>query len=173
MIVTPCLTTTLPGSVSSQLPPCSAARSTITLPGFIDCTISAVISFGAGLPGISAVVMMMSTSLRLLGVHLALGLLEALAHHLGVAAAAGAFLLVVDLHELAAQRHHLVGHFGAGVVGAHDGAQADGGADRRQAGDAGAGDEDLGRRNLAGGGDLAGEEAAEVRAPPRSRRDSR
>ena len=37
--------------------------STITLPGFIDCTISAVISFGAGLPGISAVVMMMSTSL--------------------------------------------------------------------------------------------------------------
>ncbi len=34
----------------------------MTLPGFIDCTISAVMSFGAGLPGISAVVMMMSTS---------------------------------------------------------------------------------------------------------------
>ena len=62
MIVTPCLTTALPGSVSSQLPPCSPAMSTITLPGFIDLTISALISFGAGLPGISAVVMMMSTS---------------------------------------------------------------------------------------------------------------
>ena len=66
MMVTPCLTTALPGSVSSQLPPCSAAMSTMTLPGFIDCTISAVISFGAGLPGISAVVMMMSTSLACL-----------------------------------------------------------------------------------------------------------
>jgi hypothetical protein len=36
--------------------------STITLPAFIERTISAVISLGAGLPGISAVVMMMSTS---------------------------------------------------------------------------------------------------------------
>jgi hypothetical protein len=97
----------------------------------------------------------------LLGVHLALGLLEALAHHLGVAAAAGAFLLVVDLDELAAQRDHLVGHFGTGVVGAHDGAQAGGGADGRETRDAGAGDEDLGRRDLARGGDLAVEEAAE------------
>ena len=62
MMVTPCRVTTLPGSVSSQLPPCSAARSTITLPGFIERTISAVMSLGAGLPGINAVVMMMSTS---------------------------------------------------------------------------------------------------------------
>ena len=62
MRVTPCLTTALPGSVSSQLPPCSAAMSTMTLPGFIVRTISAVMSLGAGLPGISAVVMMMSTS---------------------------------------------------------------------------------------------------------------
>ena len=36
--------------------------STITLPGFIAATSAAVISFGAGRPGISAVVMMMSTS---------------------------------------------------------------------------------------------------------------
>jgi hypothetical protein len=62
MMMTPCFTTTLPGSVSSQLPPCSAAMSTMTLPGFIERTISAVMSFGAGLPGMSAVVMMMSTS---------------------------------------------------------------------------------------------------------------
>ncbi len=51
------------GTVTSQLPPCSAARSTITLPGRIDSTISRVINFGAGFPGINAVVMMMSTSL--------------------------------------------------------------------------------------------------------------
>ena len=66
MIVTPCCTTALPGSVSSQLPPCSPAMSTITLPGFMVLTISAVISLGAGLPGMSAVVMMMSTSLACL-----------------------------------------------------------------------------------------------------------
>ena len=34
----------------------------VTLPGFIDATISAVMIRGAGLPGMSAVVMMMSTS---------------------------------------------------------------------------------------------------------------
>ena len=61
-MVTPSRTTAWSGTVSSQLPPCSAAMSTITLPGFMLRTISAVISFGAGLPGISAVVMMMSTS---------------------------------------------------------------------------------------------------------------
>ena len=63
MIVTPCVSTTSPGCVRSQFPPCSAARSTITLPGFMDWTIPAVINLGADLPGISAVVMMMSTSL--------------------------------------------------------------------------------------------------------------
>lgn len=62
MMVTPCRTTASPGTVSSQLPPCSAAMSTMTLPGFMPCTISAVMSFGAGLPGMSAVVMMMSAS---------------------------------------------------------------------------------------------------------------
>ena len=36
--------------------------STSTLPGFMDATMSAVMIRGAGLPGISAVVMMMSTS---------------------------------------------------------------------------------------------------------------
>ena len=173
MMVTPCLTTTSPGSVSSQLPPCSAARSTMTLPGFIDLHHLGGDQLRRGLAGDQRGGDDDVHFLRLLGEHLALGLLEAFAHHLGVAAAAGAFLLVVDLHELAAQRLHLVGHFGARVVGAHDGAQADGGADRRQARDAGADDEHLGRRHLARGGDLAGEEAAEVRAPPRSPRGSR
>ena len=98
---------------------------------------------------------------RLLRVHRALRGLEALAHHLGVAAAARALFLVIDLDELATERDHLVGDFGAGVVGAHDGAQVGRGADGGEAGHAGAGDEDLGRRDLAGGGDLAVEEAAE------------
>jgi len=46
----------------ATLPPFAAAMSTITLPDFIDATISAVMMRGAGRPGISAVVMMMSTS---------------------------------------------------------------------------------------------------------------
>ena len=49
-------------TVSAQLPPFSAARSTITEPFFIDRTMSSVIRTGAGRLGISAVVMMMSTS---------------------------------------------------------------------------------------------------------------
>ena len=43
-------------AVSSQLPPVSAARSTITEPGRIASTADAGISFGAGRPGIAAVV---------------------------------------------------------------------------------------------------------------------
>ena len=66
MIVTPWTSATWPGWVSSQFPPCSAAISTMTLPVFIDSTMSAVMSFGAGLPGMSAVVMMMSTSVACL-----------------------------------------------------------------------------------------------------------
>src|SRR4051795_2313943 len=45
-----------PGRVSSQLPPASAARSTITEPGFMSATADAGMSFGAGRPGTSAVV---------------------------------------------------------------------------------------------------------------------
>ena len=52
-----------PGRVSSQFPPVAAARSTMSLPGRMLATISAVIRRGAGRPGMAAVVMMMSTSL--------------------------------------------------------------------------------------------------------------
>ena len=47
----------LAGRVSSQLPPCSAARSTITEPGGMPRTISPVTRPGAFLPGTAAVVM--------------------------------------------------------------------------------------------------------------------
>ena len=63
MIFTPCLTTSLPGSVPSTLPPISAAMSTMTLPGFMLFTISSVTSRGAGRPGMRAVVMTKSASL--------------------------------------------------------------------------------------------------------------
>ena len=60
--VTPPTSTTSPGRVSSQLPPVSAARSTITEPGRIRSTAEAGISRGAGRPGIAAVVITMSKS---------------------------------------------------------------------------------------------------------------
>lgn len=64
MTVTPfSVTIARPLTVPSTFPPCAAAMSTMTLPGFIEATCSAVISRGAGRPGMRAVVMMMSTSL--------------------------------------------------------------------------------------------------------------
>ncbi len=63
MIVTPNLVTTLSRSVSGQLPPCSAAMSTMTEPCAMLTTAPDVTSCGAGLPGMSAVEMMMSDCL--------------------------------------------------------------------------------------------------------------
>mmetsp|Transcript_3228 Transcript_3228/g.9360 ORF Transcript_3228/g.9360 Transcript_3228/m.9360 type:complete len:276 (-) Transcript_3228:848-1675(-) len=51
-------------TVVAMLPPFCAARSTVTLPGFMEAIISLLMSKGAFLPGMSAVVMMMSTSLH-------------------------------------------------------------------------------------------------------------
>src|SRR5579863_8946015 len=62
IIVTPCSTTISVGRVSSQLPPCSAARSTMTEPGAIFSTISRVISLGGFLPGTTAAEMTTSLS---------------------------------------------------------------------------------------------------------------
>src|SRR5689334_1112424 len=61
-IRTPPRSTTAPGSVSAQLPPVSAARSTITDPGRIERTISSLTSFGAGRPGTAAVVITQSAA---------------------------------------------------------------------------------------------------------------
>src|SRR4030088_20657 len=54
--VTPPWVTVSSARVSSQLPPCSAAMSTMTEPGDIPATISAVTSTGARFPGTRAVV---------------------------------------------------------------------------------------------------------------------
>ena len=61
-IVTPPSENSSPGRVSSQLPPVSAARSTITEPGRIARTALAGISLGAARPGIAAVVITASNS---------------------------------------------------------------------------------------------------------------
>lgn len=63
-IFTPCFSTILPFSTNLQFPPASAAKSTITLPAFISLTCSSKISSGASLPGIKAVVIIISTSLH-------------------------------------------------------------------------------------------------------------
>src|SRR5207253_455842 len=55
-ISTPCRRTSVPASASSQFPPVSTARSTITEPGFMPRTASAVIRIGARFPGMAAVV---------------------------------------------------------------------------------------------------------------------
>ena len=69
MIVTPLSVTIFsPGTVSSQFPPPDAARSTITLPGFMFATMSAVIVIGA-CPRTSAVVTRMSAFADSCGVH--------------------------------------------------------------------------------------------------------
>ena len=49
-------------TVAATLPPLAAAMSTTIEPGCIAATVSAVMSCGAGRPGISAVVMTMSAA---------------------------------------------------------------------------------------------------------------
>jgi hypothetical protein len=62
MITPLAVTVRSPATDPSTLPPWAAAMSTITLPGRMSATAAAVINRGAARPGISAVVMMMSTS---------------------------------------------------------------------------------------------------------------
>mmetsp|Transcript_28588 Transcript_28588/g.48630 ORF Transcript_28588/g.48630 Transcript_28588/m.48630 type:complete len:293 (+) Transcript_28588:2501-3379(+) len=65
MMVTPLgVVTTSSTLVPAMLPPASAAKSTQTLPGFSISTMCCSINNGAFLPGISAVEMIMSTSLH-------------------------------------------------------------------------------------------------------------
>jgi len=52
------VTHNLAGLGACDVAACDAAMSTMTLPAFMLATSAAVISFGAGRPGISAVVMM-------------------------------------------------------------------------------------------------------------------
>ena len=160
MMWTPWRSTTDPGCVSAQLPPFSAARSTITEPFFMllhhllgdEDRRRAVGNERGGDDDVDVP--------RLRGEERHLGGDERGAHLLGVAAAAFAFLFDRHLEELGAHALDLVADGGARVEGADDRAQAARGADRRQAGDAGADDQHLGRRHAPGGRHLPGEEAA-------------
>ena len=96
----------------------------------------------------------------LLGVELRGGLRLVGGHFLGVAVL-GLLGLRLDGDELGAHRLDLLGGLGAQVSGLDDRAHGVRGADRGQASHARADDVDDGRRNLAGGGDLASEQATE------------
>ena len=97
---------------------------------------------------------------RLLRVELGGGGGLVVGHLLGVAVG-GLLRGDRDRYELGAHRLDLLAGLRAQVGGLDDRAHGVGGADRRQAADAGADDVDGGRRDLAGCGDLAGEQAAE------------
>ena len=100
--------------------------------------------------------------LGLLGVELGGLAIEVVAHLLGVAGGGRPFVLDLDAQELGAHRLDLLADLGPGVERAHHRAEAAGRADGRETGHAGTDDEHLGGRDLAGRGDLAGEERAEL-----------
>ena len=109
MIVTPPTSTTSPGCVSSQLPPVSAARSTITEPGRIFSTAEAGISLGAGRPGIAAVVITTSNSgIRSSSASCCALLL--LGRQLAGVAALGLLADDAEVEEGRAERLHLLAH---------------------------------------------------------------
>ena len=162
-IVTSSLTTVWPGSVSSQLPPVSAARSTITEPGFMFLTACSVTSSGARPAGHGGGGDHGVHLADLLGEQLAL-LLLLLVGELARVAAGGLGVLEahVELEEAGAERLDLLLDRGAHVEGLHDRAEAAGGGDRLQAGHAGAEHQHLGRAHGAGGGGEHREEARQL-----------
>ena len=132
-MVTPCATTVSPARVSSQLPPRSAARSTITEPGFMPATISPVTRTGALRPGTLAVVITTSLLGHRRRHQLALAAVEGLVLRAGVAARVLRVGRVEgQLDELRAQALHLLLDRRPHVVGRHDRADAPGGGDGLQ-----------------------------------------
>ena len=161
-----CRVTTISSATEpSTLPPLAAAMSTMTEPGLIEATISPVMSRGAGRPGMSAVVTMMSTSGAWAAYSSAAAPVVLLAHLLGVAVARRRGRVHLGhLHgeEVGAHRLDLLGHLGRGHRSRGRWHRASGPCRSRRA---------LPRRplrrapwrgHLAGGRDLAGEERAEL-----------
>ena len=152
----------MPLTVPSTLPPASAARSTITLPGRIVAICASLISRGAGFPGNQRG----SDDDVLLG--------DVAGHQLGLSllifgrhfrrVAARTFALdpgdILDEDRLGAERLDLFLRRRADVRGADLRAEPLGGGDRLQAGDPDAHDEDFGRADRAGGGHHHRERAA-------------
>ena len=146
-IFTSCRTTVSPGSVSSQLPPASPARSTITEPGFMPSTASAVTSFGAGRPGHERGRDDHVEALDRVGQRLLLGGALLLGQLARVAALAAG--LEAEVEPLRAERFDLLGDLGPHVVAGRARAQPLGGRERLQARDADAQHQHLGGRDRA------------------------
>ena len=153
-------TTVSPGSVSSQLPPASPAMSTITEPAFIPSTASAVTSRGRGAPGDERGRDDHVEALDRLGQRLLLGGALLVGQLARVAALAAG--LQAEVEPLRAQRLDLLCHLGAHVIAGRARAQALGGRERLQPGDADAQHEHLRRRDRAGGGHQHRVEAAHL-----------
>ena len=174
-MVTPCTVVTSPGTVSSQFPPVSAARSTITDPGRMASTAVAGISRGAGRPGTSAVVIDDVGVGDVLPPAAAAGCACCLRRERGRVAprVLGPADVQSQLDERRAQALDLLLDHRPGVEGGDDGAQPAGGRDRLQARDPGAQHEHLGGGDGAGGGHEHREEPGQPLggddAPPCSR----
>jgi hypothetical protein len=139
-----------PGWVRAQLPPDSAAMSTMMAPYFMRLIMSVVMMIGAFLPGMAAVVMTtsdMATALASFSVCWAFLFGGQVA---GVTA--GAVGRNAGIDELGAERFDLLTGGGTHVVGFDHGAQTLAGGNGLQAGDTGANDQHAGRADGAGGG---------------------
>ena len=160
--MTPDFSTTLSRSVSAQLPPCSAARSTITEPCAMPTTAPERDELRRRLAGDQRGRDDDVRRLRVLRDERLLGREVRVAHLLGVAARALARLLELELDELRAQALDLLAHGRPRVERAHHRAQPPRRGDRGQARDARAEDQHLRRLHAPGRGHLPGEEAPEV-----------
>ena len=125
-------------------------------------TASAVISSGAGRPGIAAVVTITSCLAAFSAERVAHLRVLLVGERAGVAALALGVGDEVEFQRAAAERGDLLPGGAADVEAGDDRAEALGGGDRLQAGDAGAEDQHLGRRHGAGGGGHHPEEAARL-----------
>ena len=174
-IVTPLSTISLPGCVSSQLPPVSAARSTITEPGRIARTASAVISLGAGRPGNRRG---RDHGVEVGDARLQLDLLRLLllGRQLARVAALGLLAADAEVEERRAERLTCSRTAGRTSKPETTRAEAARGRDRLQPGDARAEHEHLRRRDRPGGGHQHRQEAGEAvggdQRAPCSRRPS-
>ena len=122
---------------------------------------SAVMIRGAGRPGISAVVMMMSTSGHCCGVQRRLPRLVVLPHLLGISGRGDLDLRGFDRQVLAAQRPHLVGHLRPRIGGPHDRTQLPAAPIAASPATPAPTTSTFAGGTLPGRGDLSGEEPAE------------
>ena len=156
MMCTPNFSVTLSRSVSAQLPPCSAARSTIDRAVLHADDRARRDELRRGHAGDDGVGHDDVGVLRVLADERLLGREVGLAHLLGVPALALPRFVELELEELSAEALDLLLDGGARVERAHDRPERPRGGDGREAGDARADDEHLRGLDPPGRGHLAG-----------------